>query len=156
MTSHSESEQSRGEISSSSVQLCHCGAVSPIRTATTDGNEGRKFRGCGRFSTDGKRCSFFRWVDEIPYRRCKGIVAQMNENIADCEDEISDCRAREIELLAEIKDNKKKTNRSENDCKIAHDQLMLLLTQQKQINCYKFPSMVRTFFIGFSLAFVLF
>jgi len=68
-----------GDYSSSSVSTtplkcktrlaCHFGSESPLVTAWTNENLGRKFCVCGRYF-QRRKCNFFRWYDhEVPERQ---------------------------------------------------------------------------------------
>jgi len=51
--------------------VCYCGVESPLVTAWTDENPGRRFHGCGKYF-QRRKCSFFRWFDpEVPERQKK-------------------------------------------------------------------------------------
>jgi len=79
-----------GDYSSSSLSgatqkqrgnlVCYCGVDSPLVTAWTDENLGRKFYGCGSYF-QRKRCKFFRWFDlEVPHRQKKIIRGLLKKN----------------------------------------------------------------------------
>jgi len=60
--------------------VCHCGVESPLVTAWTDENPGRRFHGCGRFFLR-RKCNFFRWFDpEVPDRQKKIIRGLLKKN----------------------------------------------------------------------------
>ncbi|AES63399.1 GRF zinc finger protein [Medicago truncatula] len=62
--------------------VCYCGVESPLVTAWTDENPGRRFHGCGKYF-QRRKCSFFRWFDpEVPERRKKLIRGLLKKNDA--------------------------------------------------------------------------
>ena len=62
--------------------VCYCGVESPLVTAWTNENPGRRFHGCGRY-WQRRKCSFFRWFDpEVPERQKKLIRGLLNKNDA--------------------------------------------------------------------------
>jgi hypothetical protein len=62
--------------------LCYCGVDSPLVTAWTDENPGRRFHGCGKY-WQRRKCSFFRWFDpEVPERQKKIIRGLLKKNVA--------------------------------------------------------------------------
>ncbi|XP_058191553.1 uncharacterized protein LOC131325998 [Rhododendron vialii] len=42
---------------------CKCGIPSPIRTANTEANRGRRFLGCANYKLPNNGCGFFYWID---------------------------------------------------------------------------------------------
>jgi hypothetical protein len=62
--------------------VCYCGVDSPLVTAWTDENPGRRFHGCGKYF-QRRKCSFFRWYDpEVPERQKKIIRGLLKKNDA--------------------------------------------------------------------------
>jgi hypothetical protein len=62
--------------------VCYCGVDSPLVTAWTDENPGRRFYGCGRYF-QRRKCKFFRWFDpEVPDRQKKIIRGLLKKNDA--------------------------------------------------------------------------
>jgi hypothetical protein len=62
--------------------ICYCGVDSPLVTAWTDENPGRRFHGCGKYF-QRRKCSFFRWYDpEVPERQKKIIRGLLKKNDA--------------------------------------------------------------------------
>ncbi|KAK9293079.1 hypothetical protein L1049_021063 [Liquidambar formosana] len=50
---------------------CYCGVESPLNTAWTKDNPGRRFYGCAKFPTSN--CEFFHWHDEEFSARAKEV-----------------------------------------------------------------------------------
>ena len=44
------------------IPNCDCGMTAKLRTARTQHNYGRKFRGCGKAVSDTTKCGFFAWA----------------------------------------------------------------------------------------------
>jgi transposase-like protein len=44
------------------IPNCNCGMTAKLRTARTQRNYGRKFRGCGKAVSDTTKCDFFVWA----------------------------------------------------------------------------------------------
>jgi len=62
--------------------VCYCGVESPLVTAWTDENPGRRFHGCGKY-WQRRKCSFFHWFDpEVPQRQKKIIRGLLKKNDA--------------------------------------------------------------------------
>ena len=78
-------EYSSSSISGSSLKhqrkvVCHCGVDSPLVTAWTEENPGRRFHGCGKYFVR-RKCNFFRWFDpEVPERQNKIIRGLLRKN----------------------------------------------------------------------------
>jgi len=54
---------------------CRCGVDSPLCTAWTVENPGRRFFGCGLYTKSrGKVCNFFKWYDEACSEREKKLI----------------------------------------------------------------------------------
>ncbi|OMP03416.1 Zinc finger, GRF-type [Corchorus olitorius] len=62
---------SNGEV------LCYCKQVSPISTAWTKENAGRRFYGCSRFKEGG--CKFFDWYEEPLPKRVGDMLFALRE-----------------------------------------------------------------------------
>ncbi|XP_065864433.1 uncharacterized protein [Euphorbia lathyris] len=80
---------------------CNCGFISPLRTAKTPGNMGRRFFGCGRFK-EVKDCNFFEWIDELPCRRGKMMLLALKEERKIYEQGIAIAQKRIEELEVEL------------------------------------------------------
>ncbi|XP_030445959.1 uncharacterized protein LOC115668690 [Syzygium oleosum] len=89
---------------------CYCGLQSPILTAKTRKNAGRRFHGCAKFDGPGC-CDFFMWVDpKIPDRARDMIVDLLERNQALCES--SQSRRDEVDVSSLL--TKMKTQRAKN------------------------------------------
>jgi hypothetical protein len=47
------------------IPACYCGFPAKLRTAYTEKNYGRKFRGCPKTVSGHNQCKFFRWASDI-------------------------------------------------------------------------------------------
>ena len=99
------------------MKKCYCGLNTVIKTSTTTNNRVRRFRGCLLFPRNGA-CEFFQWIDE------KTIPFASNEQI--WEDDILECRVREIELERELGAVKKHLNELEGDLSEAVEEISRL------------------------------
>lgn len=80
MVEYSSSSVSGSTLKHKNNMVCHCGVDSPLVTAWTDENPGRRFHGCGKYFVR-RKCNFFRWYDpEVPDRQKKIIRALMRKN----------------------------------------------------------------------------
>jgi len=80
MSQYSSSSFNGSTLRQKSGLVCHCGVESPLVTAWTEENPGRRFHGCGRFFLR-RKCNFFRWFDpEVPDRQKKIIAGLLKKN----------------------------------------------------------------------------
>ncbi|XP_030476108.1 uncharacterized protein LOC115693263 [Syzygium oleosum] len=95
-----------------SEPTCYCGLQSPLLTAKTRKNAGRRFYGCAKFDSPGC-CDFFMWVDpKIPDRARDMIVDLLERNQALCESSQSRCDEVDVSsLIAEMKTQRAKHRR---------------------------------------------
>ena len=107
---------SRTSPSQTSNKRCDCGFPSPMKTSSTPVNFGRKFYECGKLEETGRRgCKYFEWVD-INNLENGNVESWWNE----WEEEMVLLRAREAEMIEELKKLKE-----------------LLMLNEKEMNAYK-------------------
>ncbi|WCJ25480.1 hypothetical protein M5689_007362 [Euphorbia peplus] len=101
MSSGSSSSNLHGS-SRTPNEFCFCGVrAAPIRMAWTKENIGRRYVGCTKYPARNA-CKFFYWVDLKICERGNEALWDMKKKIDAVEDEICDCRAREVELQCEL------------------------------------------------------
>ncbi|AET03436.1 GRF zinc finger protein [Medicago truncatula] len=80
MVEYSSSSVSGSSLKHNFKMVCHYGVDSPLVTAWTDENPGRRFHDCGKDFVR-RKCNFFRWYDpEVPDRQNKIIRGLLRKN----------------------------------------------------------------------------
>ncbi|KAK2355375.1 pentatricopeptide repeat-containing protein [Trifolium repens] len=98
------SSSSHRSVSQSCRIECVCGLVSPLMTAWTNENPGRRFHGCGMYKLQGKKeCNYFEWVDDEMNPRAKEVILSLLQKINDEKKKTYESEKREDELKKKMK-----------------------------------------------------
>ncbi|KAB1212574.1 hypothetical protein CJ030_MR5G023518 [Morella rubra] len=136
MTSASSSSVSNGRQEGVSLEvevdeaarLCFCGMKARMRTSRTEGNPGRRFFGCPRYSSGQRHlaCNFFEWIDPAPAAQGQDALAGMVRKVKILEDKVKMSEDK-------VKKNADKVNFLEEQVQVQKDQLIKHKAKERQL-----------------------